>query len=83
MLEPLPEDDRFATWHLALPDGSLAGGGTGLRALLRSMRLTRRAGRVLERLPDSVLNRFYVLVSGHRAQLGRLVPDGPAPRRFP
>lgn len=31
------------------------------------------------RVPDAL----YRLVAEHRALLGRLVPDGPAPRRFP
>jgi hypothetical protein len=31
------------------------------------------------RLPDAV----YRAMAGHRDVLGRLVPDGPAPRRFP
>ena len=83
LLEPLPEDERFASWHLALSDGSLVGYGTGGVELLRSMPLTRRAGRLLAAVPDRLLNTVYALVARHRALLGRLVPDGPAPKRFP
>jgi hypothetical protein len=31
------------------------------------------------RIPDAI----YRVVAGHRDLIGRLVPDGPAPRRFP
>jgi len=83
LLEPLPEDERFASWHLALLDGSLAGDGTGGVELLRSMRLTRPAGRLVAAAPGHVLDALYDVVARHRFLLGRFVPDGPAPRRFP
>lgn len=83
LLAPLQPEERFATWHLALGDGSLIGGGTGLVGLLKAMQLTRPAGGVLAGLPDSVLEKLYGFIAGHRSQLGRLVPNGPAPRRFP
>jgi predicted DCC family thiol-disulfide oxidoreductase YuxK len=83
LLASLPTDDRFATWHLVRGDGSLVGGGTGLVGLLKSMRLTRPAGEVLAAVPDRVLEKLYALIARHRSRLGRLVPRGPAPRRFP
>jgi predicted DCC family thiol-disulfide oxidoreductase YuxK len=83
LLAPLPPDDRFATWHLALGDGSLVGGGTGLVGLLTSMQLTRPAGGVLAAVPDGVLEKLYGFIARNRSQLGRLVPRGHAPRRFP
>jgi len=83
LLEPLPEDEGFASWHLARGDGSLVGYGTGGVELLRSMRLTRRAGRLFAVVPDRVLDAAYGLVARYRGPLGRLVPDGPAPKRFP
>jgi len=83
LLEPLVADERFATWHLALGDGSLVGYGTGGVELLRSMRLTRPAGRLLAAVPDRVLEAVYGLVARHRGPLGRLVPDGTAPKRVP
>jgi hypothetical protein len=52
---------------------------------LASWRLVRRDGSlagygvVRGRLPDAL----YRLVARNRDVLGRLVPDGPAPRRFP
>jgi hypothetical protein len=47
------------------------------------MRLTRPAGRLLAAVPDRVLDALYGPVSRHRSLLGRLVPDGRAPRRYP
>jgi hypothetical protein len=50
-----------------------------------SWRLVKRDGSVLgygivrRRVPDAL----YRLVAEHRELLGRFVPDGPAPRRFP
>jgi hypothetical protein len=83
LLAPLPPDERFASWHLVLGDGSLIGRGTGMVGLLASMQLTRPARGVLAAVPDSVLEKLYGFVAGHRSQLGRLVPRGQAPRRFP
>jgi len=83
LLEPLPEDERFASWHLVLGDGSLVGYGTGGVELLRSMHLTRPAGLLLAAVPDRLLDAPYGLVARHRGVLGRLVPDGPAPKSFP
>jgi hypothetical protein len=50
-----------------------------------SWRLVRRDGSLLGygvvrgRVPDTA----YRLVARHRDLLGRIVPDGPAPRRYP
>lgn len=83
LLASLPEEERFATWHLALPDGTLAGAGAGGPALLRSLRLTRPAGRLLARVPTPALETAYALVARNRGRLGRLVPDLPGPRAYP
>ena len=83
LLSSLPREQRFESWRLALPDGSLAGGGSGLPSLLAAMRLTRPLAAILRRMPESVLDRAYELVADNRSSVGRFVPDGPAPRRFP
>jgi hypothetical protein len=58
-----------------------AGGGV---ALFAEVRLTRPLGRVLRTLRASALiDTLDKLVARHRGRLGRLVPDGPAPRRYP
>jgi predicted DCC family thiol-disulfide oxidoreductase YuxK len=81
MLEPLPEDERPASWRLVRPDGSIVGRGAGAPVLLEAMRLTRPAGRLLAHVPPALLDAAYDLVARNRRRLGRLVPDGPAPRR--
>jgi predicted DCC family thiol-disulfide oxidoreductase YuxK len=83
LLAPVPECERRSSWRLALPDGTLAGYGAGATELARAMRLTRPAARLLGPVPDGVLDAVYRAVAGRRGALGRLVPDGPAPRRFP
>jgi hypothetical protein len=72
----LPLDDAAACPLLApLPDGER----------FASWRLVRRDGSlagygwIRGRVPDAA----YRFVARHRAALGRLVPDGPAPRRYP
>ncbi len=83
LLDGLPEEERFATWHLAQRDGSLVGYGAGGVQLLRAMRLTRRAGHMLARVPPGTLDRVYGVLARWRRTLGRLVPDLPGPRSFP
>jgi hypothetical protein len=51
----LPEERRYASAHIARPDGTVW----------------------------SPSIQPYRLVARNRERLGRLVPDGPAPRRYP
>lgn len=83
LLAPLPEGERLATWRLARPDGSLTGYGAGVPELLGELRLARPLGRALARLPGGALDAPYRLIARHRGRIGRLVPNGPAPRRYP
>ena len=58
-------------------------GGAGV-LLLAEFRLTRPLGRSLRTLhASSLVDAFDKLVARHRGRLGRFVPDGPAPRRYP
>ncbi|MGH3109691.1 MAG: hypothetical protein ACRDQT_02085 [Gaiellaceae bacterium] len=62
----------------------MPGDGGGAVALLVEMRLTRPLGTVLRSVHLSpALDAVDRFVSRHRARLGRFVPDGPVPRRFP
>ena len=72
----LPLDDAAAAPLLAsLPEGER----------FASWRLARRDGSLVGygvirgRVPDAL----YGFVASHRDSLGRVVPDGPAPRRYP
>jgi hypothetical protein len=85
VLAAVPEEARDECWWLVLRDGTPvpgdAGGGV---ALFAELRLTRPLGRALEALHASALvDRLDKLVARHRGWLGRVVPDGIAPRRFP
>ena len=82
LLETLPESERMASWRLAEPDGSLAGRGSGAPAVLRALGHERSA-RVLEAVPETMLEHGYNLVARNRGRIGRVVPNGQAPRRFP
>jgi predicted DCC family thiol-disulfide oxidoreductase YuxK len=81
LLGAVPERERLESWRLVAPDGTLAGHGAGLPALLRTMRHTRPLGRLLAVVPADTLDAAYGLLARNRGRLGKLVPDGPAPRR--
>ena len=83
LLAALPARERLETWRLAQPDGRLHGYGAGMRELVEAMRSTHSAGPVLSRIPDGLLDAVYRVVARNRSLLGRLVPDGPAPHRYP
>jgi hypothetical protein len=85
LLTAVPAEQRGDCWWLVLRDGTpLPGDGGGGVPLLLELRATRPLGLLLSalrarRLVDAVDKR----VARHRGALGRLVPDGPAPRRYP
>jgi hypothetical protein len=83
LLARLDEEERGSTWRLVRVDGTPSGRGAAVVDLLRSMRHTRPVGRLLGLVPDAALDAAYGAVARSRGALGRLVPDGPAPRRFP
>jgi predicted DCC family thiol-disulfide oxidoreductase YuxK len=83
LLQPVPEAQRFASWHLVRPGRPPVGHGVGGRDLLLELRRTQRLGRLLGVVHDALLDAAYGLVARHRSLLGRLVPDGHAPRRYP
>jgi predicted DCC family thiol-disulfide oxidoreductase YuxK len=85
LLASVPEEARGECWWLVLRDGTpVAGDSGGGIALLAEVRLTRPLGSVLRALRASALvDALDKLVARHRARLGSLVPEGPAPRRYP
>jgi predicted DCC family thiol-disulfide oxidoreductase YuxK len=82
LLRSVPQAERHATWRLVTGDVTV-GHGRGAVELVRSLGLTRPAARILRAIPPPALDSVYELVARHRSRLGRFVPDGPAPRRYP
>jgi predicted DCC family thiol-disulfide oxidoreductase YuxK len=80
LLAALPEDDRFTSWHLAR-EGAITSGGAAAVDLLVALGFLRLAGAAAGHL--DLVERLYRGISANRGRLGRLVPDGPAPRRYP
>jgi hypothetical protein len=81
LLASLPEREKFASWHLVQPGGLISSRGGAAVDLLDALgygRLAASASRV-----EGPIERLYGFVARHRDTLGRLVPDGPVPRRFP
>ncbi len=85
LLGSIPVESRTDCWWLVLRDGTpVPGDDGGPVAVLTELRATRALGRVLEALHAGVLlDAFDRFASRHRGRLGRIVPDGPAPRRYP
>jgi len=81
-VEPARRDGR---WWLVDRDGAaLPGDGGGGIPLLIEIERTRPLGLALRALQaSSMVDALDALVSRHRSRLGRLVPDGPAPKRWP
>jgi hypothetical protein len=74
----LPDEERYESWHLVRPDGSIAGGRRGNLALLRELAPVPEV-RGVARAVDAL----YWRVARNRDRLGKLVPSRPGPRRFP
>ena len=85
LLASVPEDKRGECWWLILRDGTAVEGDLGGGVmLLAEMRLTRPLGRVLRAVRLSpVIDALDRALARNRAPLGRFVPEGPAPRRYP
>jgi hypothetical protein len=81
----VPEEARGECWWLVLRNGTpVPGDGGGGVALFSELRLTRPLARLLRALRASpLLDALDKLVARHRGALGKLVPEGPAPRRYP
>jgi hypothetical protein len=85
LLASIPEEARDECWWLVLRDGTpIPGDGGGGVALFLEVRLTRPVGRLLRALwAAPLVDALDKLVARQRGRLGRFVPDGPAPRRYP
>ena len=84
IVDAIPQDDRHAGWHLVLTDGTRLSGGSGAVRLLEELRWTRWLGTSCRVLGlTRALTRVDALIARKKGRLGRRVPDGDAPRRFP
>ena len=81
LLAPLPETERYASWHLVRPDGRIVSRGAAGIKLLEALGCPRSSRAVAH--AAAPIERLYDFVARHRDRLGPFVPDGPAPRRFP
>jgi predicted DCC family thiol-disulfide oxidoreductase YuxK len=75
LLPGLDEAERMASIHLVEPDGRRFSRGAALSRLITHLRLPHFFARLLGRAYDPIARR--------RNRLGRAVPDGRAPRRYP
>jgi hypothetical protein len=85
LLAGVPEEKRDECWWLVLRDATpIPGDAGGGVALLSEVQVTRPLGWLLRvARAATLIDALDKLVSRHRGRLGRLVPDGPAPRRYP
>jgi hypothetical protein len=85
LLASVPVEARGECWWLVRRDGTpVAGDAGGGVALLTELRLTRPLGRGLHVLgAERIVDALDKLVARNRGRLSKVVPDGPAPRRYP
>lgn len=85
LLASIPEEDRDKCWWLVLRDGTpVPGDDGGGVALLAEVRLTRPLAHLVKAVRATrLLDASDELLARHRAALGRFVPEGDAPRRYP
>jgi predicted DCC family thiol-disulfide oxidoreductase YuxK len=82
LLATVPESERSTTWWLVERDGSLRSRGRAAAALAGHMTGLGDPGPLRGRL-GAVLDHLYEAVARRRSLLGRLVPNGPGPGRYP
>jgi predicted DCC family thiol-disulfide oxidoreductase YuxK len=75
LLRGMPEDERMASWHLALPGpgGSVHSAGAAFRELFLLLPGGRPLARLAARFPGAS-ERGYRWVADHRSPLGRALP---------
>lgn len=85
LLASVPEERRTECWWLVRRDGTpVPGDEGGGVALLSELRLTRPFGSLLKASHLSrAVDVFDKGLARHRKRLSAIVPDGPAPRRYP
>ena len=74
LLADVPDDARTGSMHLVDSDGGRFSRGAALTRLITHLGAPGTA---------RVLGHAYEPIARHRCRLGRFVPNGPAPRRYP
>jgi hypothetical protein len=77
----LPQAERLASWHLARPGGRFSSRGAAGIDLLDALGFSSLSRAAVH--ASGPIERLYDVVAERRDKLGRFVPEGPAPRRFP
>ena len=84
LLEQVPRVERLSSLRLVLPDGSVLSAGHAMLAALELLPATRPLTWAAELLrAQAAVGALYCFIARNRGRLGGLVPDGPAPHRFP
>ena len=85
LLALIPEDERDECWWFVLRDGTpVAGNKGGGVAMLALFPLTRPLAFVLRLFRLSPLIDWADdVLSGQRGRLGKVIPEGSEPRRYP
>jgi predicted DCC family thiol-disulfide oxidoreductase YuxK len=79
LLAGMPEEQRMASWHLALPGRPVRSAGAAFPELFRMLPGGRPFAALAARFPRGS-ERAYRLVADHRSALGRALPS--AARRW-
>ena len=84
LLEDVSGEERGSSIRLVLQDGRLISAGAAALGVLERLPVTRPLARTAAQLrAQAAAEVIYAVVARNRARLGRLVPDGSAPRRYP
>ena len=84
LLEHVSDEERVSLLRLVLSDGRMLSGGAAALSVLARLPATRPLARTLTVLhAQRAAEAAYAIVARNRDRLGRLVPDGPGPRRYP
>jgi predicted DCC family thiol-disulfide oxidoreductase YuxK len=75
LLDGMPEERRFGSWHLVEPDGELRSAGAGIAPLLRRLPGGGPLAAIAARTPGA-MERGYRFIASHRSLWGKLVTDG-------
>ncbi len=84
LLEGVSEEERGSSLRLVLPDGRVLSAGAAALGVLERLPATGRLARSAALLhAQPAVDALYASITRNRDRLGRLVPDGSAPWRYP